>query len=72
MQKLPTPVVSAKPNAALARQRKKLTDELADARNSLEFFQTSLLYTDDTRPAMVAQVAAKIAELEKQLQQVGA
>lgn len=71
MQELPTPVVSAKPSAALAKQRKKLTDELADARNSLQFFQTSLLYTDETRHSMVAQVTAKIVELEKQLQQLG-
>jgi hypothetical protein len=71
MQGTPTPVVSAKSSAVLAKQRKKLTDELADARNSLQFFQTSLLYTDETRPALVAQVTAKIAELEKKIQEVG-
>jgi hypothetical protein len=56
----------------LASQRKKLLAELEDARNSLAFFQTSLLYTDDTRPGFVAQVTAKIAELEQRLHQLGA
>jgi hypothetical protein len=56
----------------LNSQRKKLLSELEDARNSLAFFQTSLLYTDETRPAFVAQVKSKIAELEQQLQQLGA
>jgi uncharacterized protein YdbL (DUF1318 family) len=57
----------ARPSQALNSQRKKLQGELDDARNSLVFFQTSLLYTDDTRPAYVAQVKSKIAELEQQL-----
>jgi len=70
-QVIPAPVVSTKSTAALVKQRKKLNDELADAQNSLQFFQTSLLYTDETRPALVAQVTAKISELEKQLQEVG-
>jgi hypothetical protein len=57
-------------NAALASERKKLSSELEDARNSLLFFQTSLLYTDETRPAFVEQVSAKIRELERQLQEL--
>ena len=70
-QVISAPVVSTKSTAVLVKQRKKLTDELADAQNSLQFFQTSLLYTDETRPALVAQVTAKISELEKQLQEIG-
>jgi len=60
----------ARPSAALASQRKKLLSELEDARNSLSFFQTSLLYTDDTRPPLVQQVTEKIAQLTLQLQQL--
>jgi hypothetical protein len=67
-----TPVAPSKPKTrtsqALASQRRRLQSELEDARNSLSFFQTSLLYTDDTRPALVAQVKTKITELEQQLQ----
>jgi hypothetical protein len=70
-QKIPATVTSVKPSAALARQRRKLIDDLDDARNSLQFFQTSLLYTDETRPPLVAQVTARIAELEKQMEQLG-
>ena len=62
----------ARASHALGGQRKKLLSELEDARNSLAFFQTSLLYTDETRPGFVAQVTAKIAELEQQLHQLGA
>jgi hypothetical protein len=67
-----TPVMPSKTKTrtsqALTSQRRRLQSELEDARNSLSFFQTSLLYTDDTRPALVAQVKSKIAELEQQLQ----
>jgi hypothetical protein len=62
----------AKSNAALTSRRKKLLSELEDARNSLNFFQTSLLYTDETRPPLIAQVRTKITELEQQLTQLGA
>lgn len=66
------PKARGKLNQALSSQRKKLLSELEDARNSLLFFQTSLLYTDETRPVFVAQVKDKIAELEQQLQQLEA
>jgi hypothetical protein len=61
-----------RPSQALSSQRRRLLGELEDARNSLSFFQTSLLYTDETRPSLVAQVKGKIAELEQQMQQLGA
>lgn len=71
-----TPVTPTKPkartNQALSSQRRRLQSELEDAHNSLAFFQTSLLYTDDTRPALVAQVKSKITELEQQMQLLGA
>jgi hypothetical protein len=71
-----TPMTPAKPknrtSQTLASQRRRLQIELEDARNSLSFFQTSLLYTDDTRPALVAQVKSKITELEHQLQLLAA
>jgi hypothetical protein len=67
-----TKLTPAKPktriNQAISSQRRRLQSELEDAQNSLSFFQTSLLYTDDTRPALVAQVKSKITELEQQLQ----
>jgi hypothetical protein len=67
-----TPPTPAKPKTktsqATSSQRRRLQSELEDAHNSLSFFQTSLLYTDDTRPALVAQVKSKITELEQQLQ----
>jgi hypothetical protein len=57
---------------ALASQRKKHQSELADARNSLHFFQTSPLYTEATRQPLVQEVTAKIAQLELQLTKLGA
>lgn len=62
----------ARPGGAPSRRRKKLLAELEYARNSLAFFQPSLRYTDDARPAFVAQATAKIAELEQRLHQLGA
>ena len=71
-----TPMMPAKSknrtSQAIASQRRRLQSDLEDARNSLSFFQTSLLYTDDTRPALVAQVKSKITELEQQLQLLAA
>ena len=49
------------------KSRQKLEDELADLRNSYKFIQESPIYTDETRPAVAAQVQAKIAEVERQL-----
>jgi hypothetical protein len=57
---------------ALASQRKKHQAELADARNSLHFFQTSPLYTAATREPLVQDVTAKIARLELELAELGA
>jgi len=62
----------ARPSQALSSQRRRLQSELEDARNSLSFFQTSLLYTDETRPPLIAQVKSKIVELEQQLQRLEA
>jgi hypothetical protein len=67
--KRPAPRVKASP--ALSSQRKKLLSELEDARNSLAWAQTAIIYTDDTRPAAVATIRATIAGLEQQLQQLG-
>jgi vacuolar-type H+-ATPase subunit I/STV1 len=50
-----------------ASTRKKLLSELEDAQNSLQFFQTSVLYTDETREPLIQQVNTKIAELQQQL-----
>jgi plasmid replication initiation protein len=47
--------------------RKKLLTELEDARNSLRFIQTAVIYNDDTRAVAAAEVQAKIDQLEKQL-----
>jgi hypothetical protein len=33
----------------------------------LQFFQTSVLYTDETREPLIQQVNTKIAELQQQL-----
>lgn len=71
-QEAPARPARGRTGPALGSRRKKLLTELEDARNSLAFFQTSLLYTDDTRPGFVAQVRAKIAELEQQLGQLRA
>jgi hypothetical protein len=57
---------------ALTSQRKKLQLELEDARNSLQFFQTSLLYTEETRPPLLQEVMTRIAQLELQLAKLAA
>jgi len=62
----------ARVSPALASQRKRLQSELEDARNSLQFFQTSPLYTEQTRQPLVREVTAKIAQLETQLVELGA
>lgn len=53
--------------AAAERQHRKLSGELEDARNSLSIVQTAPYYDEHTRPAVVAEVEAKIAGLEEQL-----
>jgi hypothetical protein len=67
-----SPKLKARVSPALANQRKKLQSELEDAKNSLQFFQTSPLYTDQTRQPLLQEVTAKIAELERQLVELGA
>lgn len=52
--------------AALTRC-KKLESELADARNSLKFVQTAVIYNDETRPAAIERVQLIVTNLEKQL-----
>jgi hypothetical protein len=63
----PAAPAKGRPSASVAAQRKKVEDQLADARNSLQFVQSAIIYTDETRPAAVAQVQATIQELEAQL-----
>ena len=58
--------------ATQASRRKKLLSELEDAQNSLQFFQTSVLYTDETREPLVQQVNTRISELQQQLQHLEA
>jgi hypothetical protein len=65
---LAAPAARSKASPALASQRKKLLSGLEDARNSLKFVQTALLYTDETRPGAIAQVQARIEELQQRLQ----
>jgi hypothetical protein len=55
--------------AALARY-KKLESELDDARISLNFVQTAVIYDDETRPPAVERVQLIIANLERQLAQL--
>lgn len=70
------PASTAKPNrpkmpaAALAAQRRKLLAELEDARNSRRFVETAILYTEATRPAALAEVQARIEQVEAQLRQL--
>jgi hypothetical protein len=66
-QKLSASTTKKKVNPALTAQRKKLLGELEDARNSLRFVQTAIIYNDDTRIVALAEVQAKITQLEKQL-----
>ena len=57
-------------HSATATQLKKVRAELEDARNSLRFVQTAVIYTDETRPAAVQQVAERIVQLERQLREL--
>jgi hypothetical protein len=66
-QKLTATVSKKKSSPTLLAQRKKLLSELEDARNSLRFIQTAIIYTDDTRLAAAAEVQTKISHLEKLL-----
>jgi hypothetical protein len=57
----------AKISPTIIKKREKLENELADAKISLDFVQTSSAYTDQTRPAALSQVQAQIAGLQQQL-----
>ena len=49
---------------------KKIVSELEDARNSLKFIQTAVIYNDDTRPLAIESVQSIITQLEQQLSQL--
>jgi hypothetical protein len=57
---------------ALASKRKKLLSNLEDAHGSLQFTKTAVIYTDETRPAVLAEIQAGIADLERQLSELEA
>jgi hypothetical protein len=59
-----------KHNPVLAAQRKKLVSELEDARNSLKFIQTAIIYNDETRPVAAQQVQERITKLELDIQRI--
>jgi hypothetical protein len=71
-QQLAATKPKGKLTTAQASQRKRLLSELEEAQNSLKFFQTSVLYTDETRLPLVAQVKKKITSLGAQLQHLAA
>lgn len=66
-QKLTAAVTKKKPSTSASPQCKKLLSELEDAHNSLRFIQTAIIYNDDTRAVAVAEVQAKINQIEKQI-----
>lgn len=57
----------AKGSPALAGKRKKLLSELDDNYKTLEFVRTAPIYTDETRPAALADVGVIIAKNEAAL-----
>ena len=59
-----------KPSQAVTTRRKKLLSELEDAHGSLQFVKTAVIYTEETRPEVIARVQATIANLELQLSQL--
>lgn len=69
--KLAPASAGVKASPALSRQRKKLLSELEDARKSLGWAQTAVIYSEDTRPAAVAKIKAAILSLEQQLLTLG-
>ena len=60
----------AKLKPAVLARYKKLESELDDARISLDFVQTAVIYTDETRPPAIERVQLIITNLEKQLAQL--
>ncbi len=57
---------------ALASKRKKLLSELEDAYGSLQFAKTAVIYTDESRPGVLALIQDGITKLESQLRELGA
>lgn len=60
-----------KSGVSMAGVRNRLTSDLEDARGTLKFVASSTVYTDQTRPAAVQNVQAKINSLEEQLAELG-
>ena len=56
--------------SAVASKRKKLLSELEDAHGSLQFVKTAVIYTEETRPEVIARVQAIIADLEQKLNEI--
>jgi hypothetical protein len=48
-------------------ERKRLLSELEDARGTLKFANSSPVYTDETRPAVLQNIQTRITSLEEQL-----
>lgn len=65
------PASKTKANPALASKRKKLLSELEDLYGSLQFAKTAVIYTDESRPTVLASIQGIIKSLEKQLNELG-
>ena len=59
-----------KASPALLAKRKKMLSNLEDARNSLEFVKTAVIYNDETRPEAFERVQVIVVDLEQQLAQL--
>jgi hypothetical protein len=68
---VPSAARPVRPRSAVAPRRDKLLSELEDARTSLRFVRTTTSYTEEARVVAIAQVEARIAEVEAQLCKVG-
>jgi hypothetical protein len=64
------PKLKPRSSPAVATQLRKVTSELEDARNSLRFVQTAVIYTDETRATALQEVQQRIVELEQQREQL--
>jgi len=62
--------VKVKASPALLVKRKKLLSALDDARISLQFAKTAVIYNDETRPEAILKVQAIVTDLEQQLAQL--
>jgi hypothetical protein len=56
-----------KSGTSVAGERRRILSELEDTRGALDFVISSPVYTDETRPAALQTIQAKIIGLEKQL-----